>query len=346
MADVTGGAAQRILVTGATGFIASHVVLALLQRGYEVRGTARSLPKAQRLNSALSTALGREIVLDMVETDLARDAGWAEAAQGCGAVMHIASPLPTGQPVDANQLIIPARDGALRVLTAAHEAGAKRVVMTSSMAAVAYGHAKPWPAAFDETYWSDGADQLDTNAYTRSKTLAERAAWDFVTKVEGDLELVSLNPGAVLGPALNADVSASLQIVLQPLRRALPRAPRIGFPVVDVRDVAEAHCLALEKPEAAGERYLLSGGFMWFREVLALLDDAYPERRLPRGELPDWAVRLASVFLPMVRQILPELGQVRNVSSAKAQSDLGWRPRSPGEAALASAESLVRLGVV
>ncbi|MEQ9317173.1 MAG: aldehyde reductase [Henriciella sp.] len=337
---------RTVLVTGATGFIASHLILNLLDKGYHVRGTARSSSKAKRLNEVLSAYSGREIEIPIVEADLSSDAGWADAVNGVDFVQHVASPFPADKPKSADELIIPARDGALRVLKAAKAEGVKRVVMTSSMAAIAYGWGDKRPSPLNEGHWSNPDNLKDNTAYTRSKTIAERAAWDYVNGEGKGLELAVINPVAVLGPAMSADVSSSLQLISQPLEGKLPAYPKMSFGVVDVRDVAEAHARAMTQDGVAGERFIVADKVMWLEEIGGVLREAYPDRKIPKGTLPNWAVHLFSNLNPTLKQILPELGKERNYSNDKLKSVLGITPIAAEDAIRASADSLIKLGVV
>lgn len=338
----------NVLVTGATGFIASHCVLALIDHGHTVRGTARSAERAGHLSRTLSAYSGRPIEVPIAVADLEHDDGWAEAVAGMDYVLHVASPLPANLPKDPDELIVPAREGALRVLKASKAAGVKRVVLTSSVAAISYGWGHDRPELLTEAHWSDPDNLADNTAYTRSKTIAERAAWDFMADEGAGMEMTAVNPAAVLGPVMSGDFSASLELVTQLLGGRLPALPKMGFQIVDVRDVAQAHLLAMEHPDAAGERFILADDFMWFSELADLLRENFPEyaRKIPRGSLPSWLVRLMAPFNPPVKQILPELGKRRLASSRKAREMLGWSPRSAKQAAIAGANSLVAQGVV
>ncbi len=339
-------AGDTVLVTGATGFIAMHTILALLDKGYVVRGTARSKARQDTLNETLSAYAGKPVSIDIVEADLSDDAGWREAADGCQFVQHIASPIPPELPRNADELITPARDGALRALRAAKDAGVKRVVMTSSVAAIAYGWGASRPETLDETHWSNPDNIKDNTAYTRSKTIAERAAWDYVKGEGAGLELATVNPVAVLGPVMSGDFSASVEIVTQIMGGKLPAIPRIGFQIVDVRDVADAHVSAMETPEAAGERFIVGDDFLWFEDVANVLREAYPDRKIPKGRLPSFLVQIFAMANPPLKQIIPELGKRRFASNEKAKRVLNWSPRSAKEATLAAAESLMKHGVV
>lgn len=333
----------KVLVTGATGFIAGHVIHQLVEGGHEVTGTARSASRAKALGDTLSKYAGKAINLSIREADLSSDKGWDEAVQGMDYVQHIASPIPSTLPKDHNELIIPARDGALRVLKASKAAGVKRVVMTSSMAAVAYGWGDKRPKLLTEEHWSNPDNLADNTAYMRSKTIAERAAWDYVNDTGKGLELTTINPSAVLGPVMSADFSASVEILTQLLSGKLPGTPRVGFGIVDVRDVAAAHVLAMTNPAAAGERFLVCDKFMWFSEVADTLRGNVPsayEKKLPKGQIPNWVLKLVSNFNPVMKQVIPELNRERLVSNEKARRVLGWTPRSAEEAILSGAQSL------
>lgn len=286
-------------------------------------------------------------VVSFVEADLTRDDGWAEAVSGCRFVLHVASPFPAYAPAHDDDLIIPAREGALRVLRAARDADVERFVLTSSFAAIGYGH-KPQDAPFDEASWTN-IDAPGVSAYAKSKTLAERAAWDFIKREGGNLELSVVNPVGIFGPIFGPDYSTSILIVKRLLDGAVPLCPRIGFGVVDVRDVADLHIRAMTSPIAKGERFLAVAG-----ESISLLDAARilknqmgaMSSRVPTRELPDWVVRFFALFIPEMKAIAPELGNRKKVSNHKARRMLNWVPRSNEEAIVASGESLARLGLL
>jgi nucleoside-diphosphate-sugar epimerase len=339
---------ERVLVTGGSGFIGAHCVLRLLRDGYRVRTTVRSLQREAEVRTMLLTAgAPPDADLSFAEADLTADDGWASAVEGCDLVLHVASPFPTLMPRDANELIVPARDGALRVLRAARDSGVRRVVQTSSFAAVGYGHGRT-DRPFTETDWTDlSAPRL--SAYVRSKTLAERAAWEFVAREGGALELAVVNPVGVLGPVLGPRLSSSIRLVSTLLGGWLPATPRLFFNVVDVRDVADLHVRAMTDPAAAGERFIATAGEpVSMPEVARLLRARLGEdaRRVPRRELPDWVLRAAALFSRSASGITGEVGQMRGASSEKARRVLGWDPRTNEEAILATAESLLRLGLV
>lgn len=339
---------STILVTGGSGFIGSHAMIQLLAAGHRVRATVRNLKREAEVR-ALLRAAGTDPGdrLSFFAADLENDAGWAEAVSGCEYVLHIASPFPPSIPKNEDELIVPAREGTLRVLRAARDAGVKRVVLTSSFAAVGYGH-KPQGTPFNETSWTnpDGDDVLP---YTKSKTLAERAAWDFLAK-EGDrLELAVVNPVGVFGPVLGSDYATSILLVKRLMDGAMPGCPQLYFGVVDVRDVADLHIRAMNHPSAKGERFLaVSGDFMSILDIAKVLKSRMgtAAKRVPTRQLPNWLVRLAAMRDPAAKQILPELGKAKNATGEKARRMLGWSPRPREEAIAATAESLVRLGLL
>ena len=338
----------KVLVTGGSGFIGSHCILQLLAAGHEVRTTVRSLRRADAVRAMLRQG-GAEPggQLSFAEADLERDAGWLEAVAGCDHVLHVASPFPPTLPKHEDELIVPAREGALRVLRAARDAGVRRVVLTSSFAAVGYGH-PPQAAAFDETSWTD-VDGDDVQPYAKSKTLAERAAWDFIAREGGALELSVVNPVGVFGPVLGPDYSTSILLVQRLMDGAMPGCPQLHFGVVDVRDVADLHLRAMSDPAAKGERFLaVAGDFMSIRDIaMALRRRLGPAaRKVPTLQLPNWLVRLAALRDPAVKQIIPELGKRKNATGAKARRVLGWSPRANEDAVVATAESLARLGLL
>jgi nucleoside-diphosphate-sugar epimerase len=336
---------STVLVTGGSGFIASHTILQLLLAGYKVRTTIRSLGREAEVRAMLKTGGANPgDQLSFVAADLMSDAGWPAAVSGCEYVLHMASPFPSTVPKDENELIIPAREGALRVLHASRDAGVKRVVLTSSFAAIGYGHPQR-QAPFTEKDWTDPT-KPDVMPYTKSKTLAERAAWDFTQSDGAGLELVAVNPVGVFGPVLGPDYATSVMIIQRMLDGAVPGLPRISFGIVDVRDVADLHLRAMTHPSANGERFLaVTGDFMWLIEIAQILRAHLGEkaRRVPTRQLPDWLVRLARFKDSAVKQIIPELGKLKNATSEKAQTMLGWSPRSREESILATAESLIAL---
>ncbi len=335
----------RILVTGGTGYIAGVLIRQLLAQGWQVHTTLRDRAREPALRALLGVAPGDER-LRCFAADLMADTGWAEAAAGCSHLAHLASPLPVGVPRDANELIVPARDGALRALKAARDAGVRRVVMTSSVAAISYGHG-PGAHHLTEADWTR-LDAPDVPPYVQSKTVAERAARDWVAREGGGLEFCTVNPSVVLGPVASADYSASVVIVQSLLQGRLPALPRIGFGVVDVRDVAELHWRALNAPGMAGERFIADAGFLWLRDMAAVLREELGEqaRKVPTRTLPDWSVRLMARFSPLVRNAASELGVVRHQDASHAREVLGWVPRPGREAIVKTARDLLSLAAV
>jgi nucleoside-diphosphate-sugar epimerase len=339
---------STVLVTGGSGFIGSHCILQLLAAGHRVRTTVRSLEREEHVRAMLKAA-GAEPGerLSFFAADLMRDDGWKEAVSGCEYVLHVASPFPATVPKNEDELIVPARDGALRVLRAARDGGVTRVVLTSSFAAIGYGQ---WPQKkpFDETNWTNLKREAVT-PYVKSKTIAEHEAWNFMGRERGGLELAVVNPVAVFGPVLGPDYSTSILLVQRLMDGALPGCPKLMFGVVDVRDVADLHIRAMTNPAAKGERFLaVSGDFMWLRDAAKVLKSRMGERarRVPTWRLPNFVVRLAALRDPAVKLITPELGKKKNATSEHARKLLGWEPRSREDAIVATAESLLELGLV
>jgi nucleoside-diphosphate-sugar epimerase len=336
------------LVTGASGYIAGHCVRELLEHGYRVRGTVRSLadPRKTEHLERLATQTGGS--LELVEADLSADRGWREAVAGCTYVLHVASPFPAAVPKDEMELIRPAVDGTKRVLEACAVAGTvKRVVMTSSVAAVAFGHTDGHDTVRTEADWSKVEN---CEAYQKSKTLAERAAWEFVSALppERRFELAVVNPGFVLGPLLNADAGTSCELIRKLMVREMPACPEIGFAPVDVRDVALAHRLAMERPEAAGNRYICAGNHLWVQDMAKILAAEFNPRgyRVPTGRLPYWLMWIIARFDKAVHLALGYVGRKELVSSAKAQRELGWTMRPVRETIVDTARTMIEHGVV
>jgi len=337
---------STVLVTGGSGFVGSHVVLLLLRAGHVVRTTVRSLKREETVRAMLRDGgadPGER--LSFFAADLERDQGWAEAVAGCDFVIHVASPIPLAAPKTEDELIVPARDGVLRVLKAARDAKVKRVVVTSSCGAIYYGHAQQ-QAPFDERSWTNLHG--DMSAYVRSKAVAERAAWDFIAADGGGLELSVVNPAGIFGPVLGSDHSSSIDIVKR-LMNGGPGVPRLYFGVVDVRDVADLHLRAMTDPAAKGERFIaVSGGAMSMMEIATLLKARLGDaaKKVPTRQVPNWLVRFVALFDARMRPLVPLLDNIRNATSAKAERLLGWKPRSREDAIIATAESLLKFGIV
>ena len=338
---------SKVLVTGGSGFVASHTIARLLAAGHEVRATVRRQARVDGLRDMLGKAgVDAHRRLSFFEAHLEKDSGWTEAMTGCQYVLHMASPFPHGNPEHEDDLIVPARDGTLRVLRAARVAGVERVVLTSSFAAIGYGH-RTMPAVLDESMWT----QLDehTSAYVKSKTIAERAAWEFMANEGVGLELAVINPVGVFGPVLGADYSSSIALIKQMMEGGIAACPQIYFGVVDVRDLADLHILAMEDPAAHGQRFLASAGdCLSMLQVAQILKARLGHRadRVPTRELPNWLVRIAGIWNDAARQVRPELGRVKHLTNEKARSRLGWLPRTSEEAVTSTAESLIRFGLL
>ncbi|MEP6766054.1 MAG: aldehyde reductase [Gemmatimonadaceae bacterium] len=338
---------STVLVTGGSGFVGSHCILQLLQAGHDVRTSVRTLKRESEVRAMLQHGgVDAGNRLSFFVADLENDAGWAEAVAGCDYVLHVASPLPPGAPKHEDELIVPARDGALRVLRAARDANVKRVVFTSSFAAIGYGYHDRW-VPFSETDWT----QLDDGiaAYPKSKTLAERSAWDFIAKEGGTLELSVINPVGIMGPILGPDYSTSIGMIKRMLDGNLKGCPKLYFGIVDVRDVADLHLRAMTDDSANGERFLaVSGDFMSMIQIANVLSRRLGEKasRVPKKQLPNWLVRIAALRDPAITSLLPELGKVKNATNQKAKGVLGWAPRSPEDAIVATAESLMEFGLI
>ena len=335
---------SRVLVTGATGFIAGHAIEELIKSGHEVRGTVRSLRDPARVAHlrSLAEALGGR--LELVEADLSKDAGWEAAATGQEYVLHMASPFPASPPRDEAELVRPAVDGTLRVLRASARAGVRRVVMTSSLSAITSGRQPGEVRRRTEEDWGD----LGRSApYAKSKTLAERAAWDFVAD-HPELELVVINPGLVLGPLQHAATGTSVALVRRLLNREIPAVPELGFAPVDVRDVARAHVLAVEVPGAAGNRYICAGSNVWFGDMARILGEEFGSRgyRVPTRRMPYWMLWTVGRFDREVRLGLDFVGSAEQVSADKARRELGWSMRSVRETLADTGRSLIEHGIV
>jgi dihydroflavonol-4-reductase len=331
---------KTVLVTGGSGFLGGWCLVELLRRGYRVRTTVRDLGKEAEVRARVGSQVDAGDRLSFFAADLGDDDGWAQAVDGCDYVLHVASPFPATQPKDPEELIVPAREGTLRVLRAGLDARVDRVVVTSSVAAVRGGVTEA-AAPLNEESWTDG-DNAELTPYTRSKAIAERAAWDLVRERGATGRLAVVNPGAILGPALGGEQSTSLQIV-ERLLKGMPGTPRIGFSIVDVRDVADLQIRAMTAPEAGGERLIAVARFQWMSDLAAVLRDRLgpAAAKVPKRSVPDFVVRAMGIFDPGVRSITGQLGERVEVSSEKAQSLLGWSPRPVEETIVDCARSLI-----
>ncbi len=336
---------KLILVTGISGFIAKHCAVELLKHGYKVRGTLRSLTKANEVRATLAQHADAGGI-EFAEADLGAEKGWAAAAKGVYGVLHVASPFPLVQPKDENELIRPAVDGTMRVLKAAITSGAARFVQTSSSVAVMYGHPKERAAAFTEDDWSN-LDGPGISAYAKSKTLAERAAREHIAQTKPDLHFSSINPGFVLGPLLDRDMGTSGEVIQMFLRGKYPGCPKLSFATVDVRDIAKMHRLALETSEPSGGRYIGVSETAWFIDMMRPIKARLGEkaRKAPARELPNFMIKVIGMFDPAARGIVPELGHFLKVDNSRTRRALGVEFIPVTESAPAMAQSLVDLGL-
>ena len=341
--------AKTVLVTGASGFIAKHICLKLLDAGYDVRGSLRSLARSREVVDAVAPYLTHDGDLDrrltFVALDLGNDAGWDEAMEGVDVLMHTASPFPLEQPKNQDEIIRPAVDGTLRALKAAHKAGIGRVVLTSSVVAVAGGPLASGRTQYDESDWTDPNDPAAT-PYVKSKTLAERAAWDFVRDSAPEMALTVINPGFVLGPPLDEHFGTSMQVVQRVLRSQDPALPNFGFATVDVRDIAAMHVQALSTPDSVGKRLIGVSRFYWFVDMAKTLAAAYPERKITTRRAPNWLVRILALFDKPIRTILPNLDRRQDMSNAQAKQVLGSDFIDVEDSIRASADFLVSNNLV
>lgn len=331
--------AGTVLVTGGSGYIAGFLIRQLIAEGWQVRTTVRDLAREAEVRAWLDVDDRR---LAFFAADLMSDPGWSEAVAGCSHVAHVASPFPAGTPKSDDELVVPARDGMLRALRFAKAAGVARFVLTSSIAAIAYGHAA---RVYTEADWTD-VTAPNVSAYSKSKTIAERAARDWMAEHGGGMEFVSVNPSAVLGPLLSDDYSTSIQFVQRLIDGSVPGTPRLGFAVVDVRDLADLHVRALIRPGLDGERLIAAGKFLWMHEVAAILRARVPAARVPKRSIPDFVVRLLALFDGSIRQVVGELGRRRDVSPEHTAQRLGWRTRDEAESIVDTANSLIERGIV
>ena len=338
---------ETVLVTGGSGYIGGWCVASLLQRGYVVRATVRDLAKEAATRAAVASVVDPGNRLSFHAVTLTADDGWDAAMDGCDYVLHVASPLGVAEPKDPDVLIKPAREGARRAVSAAIKAGVKRVVQTSSVAATSKGDLGPdWTA--DETAWTD-VNERGVSAYAKSKTLAERAAWELIDAAGGKTTLATVNPALVLGPVMSGDFSDSVQVVERLMTGRIPGLPRLGFNVVDVRDVADLHIRAMTAPEAAGQRFVAAGTYAWMADIAAILRANLPPdaaARVVTRRVPDFVLRLVGLFDKELASVTPSLGHKHDNSSAKAQSLLGWKPRPLEDTILDCANSLLAQGAV
>ncbi|MFA5957990.1 NAD-dependent epimerase/dehydratase family protein [Hyphomicrobium sp.] len=337
----------QVVITGASGLIAKNTIAEFLRRGHTVRGTLRSLQKADDVRRAVSRLGADPESLSFIVADLTSDDGWDEAVAGAGVVVHSASPFPITQPDDPEDVIAPARDGTLRVLRAATKAAVARVVLTSSTVAIFYPSGRPIGHVYSEEDFTDET-RPDLTPYFKSKTIAEKTAWDFIESTPGAPELVAINPSFVQGPAVDADLSTSHELYRIMAKGTYPAAPSISFPVTDVRDVAAAHVEAAFQPGIVGNRYLVGEGMLSLYELGQIMARELPDlsSKVPKFELPDFAVRAMAVFDRKLRTVLPELGEKKAYSNAKVKAELGLSLRGADEAVTAAVRSLRDLRLI
>lgn len=336
--------AKIVLVTGSSGYIAKHIVQQLLDQGYQVRGSVRSMSRAAEVLEAVAANVrdrsDLEQRLQFVELDLNSDHGWDDALAGVGAVLHTASPFPMVQPDNEEALITPAVDGTLRALTAAQKAGVHRVVLTSSVAAVSQKKLESGRSRYDERDWSD-IHSPTISAYSKSKTLAEKAAWSFV-KEHPEMQLTTINPGFVLGTPLDGHFGTSMQVIKRILQGRDLMVPNIGFPIVDVRNIAQMHVRALTTPASIGRRFIGAERFMWMVDLARILKQEYPHRKIATRVAPDWLMRLIGRFDKAIAGILPLLGNSEQMDNTAAQDVLEIEFIDVRQSVKASAAYVVR----
>jgi dihydroflavonol-4-reductase len=336
---------KTVLVTGGSGFLGGWCVIELLRAGYRVRTTVRSLSREPEVRATVGSEVDPGDRLSLFAADLTRDEGWGEAAGGCDYVLHVASPFPPKQPKDPDELIVPAREGTLRVLRASLEAGVDRIVVTSSIAAIGADD-KPSAGPLTEADWTDPGSP-GVSPYAQSKTIAEQAAWELVRRTGDEGRLAVVNPGAILGPVLNDDHSYSIEII-ERLLNGMPGIPRVGFSCVDVRDVADLQIKALLSPEAGGKRFIAVARFQWMSGIAAVLRGRLgpAAAKVPSRSVPNLAVRAIAIFDPGVREVVSQLGKKREYSHERAETLLGWSPRPIEETIVDCAQSLIDSGAV
>lgn len=338
---------EKVLLTGITGFLGSHTAIQLLNKGYLVLGTLRNINRADEIKEVISEHTKNIDSLSFAEANLNDIDVWGSLMKDIDFVLHIASPFPRTLPKKEEELIEPAKNGTLNILKAASKNGIKRVVMTSSSGAIVYGKDKNQRSnTYNEEHWTNVNNKKDSTPYFRSKTIAEKAAWDFIKQDETGMELTTICPGAILGPVLEKDFGTSANIVIKTIDGSSPAIPKLGFDMVDVRSVADLHIRAMEMPEASGQRFVGSSGFLSFKEVADILRKKYPKKKIPKMVLPNFAVRLFSNFDQTLKPILIDLGVERKVDNSKAQKLLKWKPISNEEAVLSCAESVIKFGIV
>lgn len=337
---------KKVLLTGVTGFLGSHTTIRLLNKDFDVIGTLRSKDRISSIRETIGKYSPNINNLTFAEADLSDEEIWLDLTKDVDYVLHIASPFPRELPKHENDLIEPAKRGTLNILKAATANSVKRVVMVSALGTITYGKTKEeLSSVFDEDDWTDESNLKDTTAYYRSKTIAEKAAWDFLEEEESKLEFTTICPAAILGPVIDNDYGTSANIIIGLLNGSLPALPKIEFDIVDVRSVADLLIKAMEMPQAANNRYIASAGHYNYKEIAQILKQQYPERTIPTFLLPDFITKLFSIFQPLLKPVLLE-NVTRKINSGKAGKDLNWQPLSAKEAILSCAESVLKNKIV
>lgn len=339
---------KTVLLTGITGYIAKHIAVDLLDAGYSVRGSMRTTKRVQEVNAAIAKGIkdpSSLTRLSFCELDLTKDTGWSDAMRGVDAVLHTASPFPLVQPKNDQDLIAPAVEGTLRALKAAQDAGVKRMILTSSVVAISGSDLPQGKTAYDEDSWTNETDP-GTSAYAKSKTLAEKAAWDFVKSTAPDIKLTTINPGLVVGPPLDRNYGTSLAVIERLLKGKDPMVPNLCFAAVDVKDVAALHVKALETDSTAGQRIMAAAETLWFKDLAEALKESEPNRKIATRVAPTLLLRTMALFDPAIRGIIPQLGKPQPIDNARATALLGRDLKSPRVAAQESGKYLIGEGLV
>ena len=332
--------ADRVLVTGISGFIGSHVAARLLDKGFAVRGTVRNKSKGERIFGALTQDIADPSRLELVEADLGSDAGWADAVKDCRYIQHIASPFPLEAPADREALVPEARAGAQRVLEHGFSAGAERIVLTSSMVSMMGQKGRGKTMTITEKDWSD-PDWKPLTAYPVSKTRAELSAWSYAKAQGYEDKLVTICPGLVFGPDSYRNGGASLGLIKAMFAGEFPMVPKVAYPIVDVRDCASIHVSAMTSDAAGGRRLMAASETLWFSQIADILRAEYPKAsKLPSRELPNLLVKIMSVFDDRVKGILPDLGTFHKADASYVTNITGVIPRPAKEAIIAAAKSM------
>lgn len=337
--------AKAVLVTGGSGYIAKHVILQLLDSGHSVKASMRSKAREQELRDALAPHLDPEAIarLQVTELDLMSDTGWSEAMENINVLMHIASPCPSKEPKNEDEVIQPAVEGALRAVKAAREAGVTQVICTSSVATVVNARLPNDRSIYDETDWTN-ANKPGLNAYVKSKTLAERAVWQYREMEAPELNVTTILPSFVIGAPLDNYYGSSIRKIERLLTSATPEIQNFGYSCVDVRDIALMHLRAMERPDASvGKRFIgTSGRFMWIPEMAQILSDAHPDQNISTRSAPSWLIRLKALYDPSLRYVVMNLDRRRELSNAQSSELLGIEFRDAKDSLLETADYLVK----